>query len=136
MERFKHIPLNVVLVEDSSLESPKHDVIKQALTPSPFFITSTDVSLVTDHSSIDVIILSDFSKAPPVYLSTYITTHSDAALVVIGPTDDPLSCLHHIVAGAQDYFNCERFNTSLDGFYRCLRFAYERQKRWTSIVNS
>lgn len=133
MERYKNIPLHIGLVKDPSLEEPNHELIRETFINTPFFTFTTDIELISS-SQIDVVIVSDFKKSPPLYLTTYLVKNRDKALVIIGPTDDNIACLHHVIAGAQDYFNCERFKSSLEGFYRCLRFAYERQK-WINTLS-
>lgn len=135
MDKFKQIPLNVGLINDKSLINPSHSLIKKILINSPFYVIECPIETASDNAfPLDILILSDIDEVPPLYLTTYISDHcSKAALVLIGPVSNSSACLEHICAGAQDYFNYERLG-SQEGFFRCLRFAYERQKRWINTM--
>lgn len=136
MDKFKQVPLNIGLITEDTLVEPSHSLIKQVLLDSPFYVIECPLFTVSyENFPLDILILSDASKVPELYLSSYITSHCSSALVVIGPVDDGFLCLRHICAGAQDYFNYERLK-SKEGFFRCLRFSYERQKRCNKLWNS
>lgn len=128
-DKFKQVPLNVALIQKEGLNNG-YDLIRNLLTNTPFYLTQHELDSQL-YGEVDVILLCDLDASPPLYYSTYLRNfYPSTALIVIGPTLDGSASLMHVIAGAQDYFNCQRLVDSPDGFIRCIRFSYEREKRW------
>lgn len=134
---FQQLPLNVSLIKDTAIKNNGYELVSSILRSTPFYLSSCALEAAPQSKS-DILILSDLDNAPPLYFTTYLKENiNNKAIVVIGPTLDGSECITHIIAGAQDYFNCERLTNSPQGFIRCLRFAYEREKRtWKEQTKS
>lgn len=125
-DKFKQVPLNLALI---SSPSNGKDAIETAIEDTPFHLLEVNLGSNIPEG-VDIIVLCDLGSIPPLYHTAYLKhKYPNKAVLVIGPTYDDSLILMHVVAGAQDYFNCERLKDSPGGIVRCIRFAYERERR-------